>query len=118
MEVREIVGRYFIQGKNQTAESDFAYEGILTLTLDDNDRILAHWLIGDQEQYGSGFFKDDVLVVNFYYFGDDAKKYKGVAVYRYLDKITLDGFWSEKHGDPRYLGSEFCQRIENDGIIN
>lgn len=118
MEAHEIVGRYFIQGKNQAAESDFTYEGILTLTLDENDRFVAHWLIGDQEQYGTGFFKDGILVLNFHYTGDDDLIYKGVAVYRCLDAHTLNGFWSEKHGDPRFLGSEFCQRIENDGVLN
>lgn len=116
--VEDLVGKYAIVGKNQMESDEYTYEGILTLCLDENKRIVAHWLIGEQEQYGTGFFKNDILVINFYYVGDDNQQYKGVAVYRCLDKNTLDGFWSEKHGDPRYLGSEFCQRIENDGVVN
>lgn len=118
MEAREIVGQYFIKGKNQSAEIDFTYEGILTLTLDEHERFVAHWLIGDQEQHATGFFKDDILLLNFSYVGDDDLIYKGVAVYRCLDAHTLNGFWSEKYGDPNYLGEELCTRLLGDGYLN
>ena len=111
MTVRDLVGDYYFQGKNQDESEEYSYEGTLSLKLDENERIVAKWLIGDHEQNGFGFFKDDILVLNFYYEGDDAKIFKGVAVYRCLDENTLDGFWSEKYGDPRYLGAEYCTRI-------
>ncbi len=44
--------------------------------------------------------------------GNDQQIYKGVAVYRCINGDTLDGFWSEKHGNPLYLGSEYCVRID------
>lgn len=109
MKVKDLVGDYYFQGKNQDEGEEFAYEG--TLNLDKNDRIVAKWLIGEHEQNGLGFFKDDILVLNFWYEGDDEKIFKGVAVYRCLNENTLDGFWSEKHGNPRYLGAEYCTRI-------
>jgi hypothetical protein len=62
-------------------------------------------------QTGTGFFKDHILVINFRYKGDKNKLYKGVVVYKCLSKDLLEGFWSEKHGDPFYLGTERCFRI-------
>jgi len=52
------------------------------------------------------------------YKGDDHKIYKGVAVYRCITKDVLDGFWSEKHGNPLYLGSEHCLRMETTERLN
>lgn len=49
---------------------------------------------------------------------EDRKIYKGVAVYRCITKDILDGFWSEKHGNPLYLGSEYCVRISNGDFLN
>ena len=57
------------------------------------------------------FFKDHILVINFSYAGDNEKIYKGVVVYRCITKDLLEGFWSEKHGDPMCLGSERCFRM-------
>ncbi len=113
MKIDDIIGTYSIQGKNQDSSEEYTYQGILHLSLDENNRIVALWQIGEQEQFGTGFFKDDILVINFYYWGDDEEKYKGVAVYRCLNKVILDGFWSEKHGDPNYLGAEYCTRINS-----
>jgi hypothetical protein len=53
------------------------------------------------------------------------KFFKGVVVYRCLSNI-LDGFWSEKHGNPLYLGTERCLKynckleliFENKSIAN
>ena len=37
--------------------------------------------------------------------------FKGVVVYKCITKDVLDGFWSEKHGNPLYLGAERCFRV-------
>jgi hypothetical protein len=112
MSIEEIVGEYSVIGSNQD-EGGNTYKGSLSLSIDANNRIAAEWIINkDQRQLGSGFFKDNILVVNFYYHGDDDNIYKGVAVYRCISKDILDGFWSEKHGDPLYLGEERCFRIK------
>lgn len=117
MTVHDLAGIYSIEGSNQEKSSLPAYHGILTLSVDKNNRIIAQWMIGDHQQNGTGFYKDQILVINFNYVGDDHAIYKGVAVYRCLNKDVLDGFWSEKHGNPLYLGSEYCVRIQN-SILN
>ena len=117
MTIEDLVGSYNVEGSNQDGLG-VAYHGVLHLTLDENRRIFAQWIIGDHIQNGTGFFKDQILVINFNYEGDDQMVYKGVAVYRCINKDTLDGFWSEKHGDPLYLGSESCVRIGGDGFLN
>ena len=64
MNIKDLVGTYSIVGSNQD-ESDNTYKGTLSLELDSNKRILAKWIIHkDQEQTGSGFFKDNILVIN------------------------------------------------------
>lgn len=117
MTVQDLVGSYAVEGSNQE-ESGAPYYGVLTLSLDDNNRIIAQWTIGNHIQNGSGFFKDRILVINFNYEGEDQQTYKGVAVYRCINKDTLDGFWSEKHGNPLYLGSESCVRIPAAAFLN
>lgn len=118
MTIEDLVGNYSVQGSNQEAENHISYQGILTLSLDENNRIVAQWMIGDHSQNGTGFYKDEILVINFNYEGEDGKIYKGVAVYRCITKDILDGFWSEKHGNPLYLGSEYCVRISNGEFLN
>lgn len=118
MTVKDLVGNYSVQGSNQEAENHISYQGILTLSLDDNNRIVAQWMIGDHIQNGTGFYKDQILVINFNYEGEDYHIYKGVAVYRCINKNILDGFWSEKHGNPLYLGSEYCVRINDSEFLN
>jgi hypothetical protein len=117
MTVQDLAGSYAVQGSNQEETEGFSYQGILTLSLDENQRIIAEWMIGDHEQHGTGFYKDGILVINFNYEGED-KIYKGTAVYRCLNNNVLDGFWSEKYGDPRFLGSEYCVRIQGSEILN
>lgn len=117
MTVQDLVGSYAVEGNNQE-EKGHSYHGILSLSLDENQRVIAQWTIGDHIQNGTGFFKDDILVINFSYEGEDEQIYKGVAVYRCLNSDTLDGFWSEKHGNPLYLGSESCVRIDVCGFLN
>ncbi|SDG27287.1 hypothetical protein [Epilithonimonas hungarica] len=117
MTIQYLVGNYAVEGSNQD-ENGISYHGVLTLSLDENNRILARWTIGDHIQKGTGFFRDDILVINFNYEGDDGKIYKGVAVYRFINQDILDGFWSEKHGDPLYLGSEYCTRIPDTHFLN
>jgi hypothetical protein len=111
MTVYELPGEYYMSGTNQDIERS-SYLGTLKLTLDEFDRINAVWNINDsQVQQGKGFFQDDVLVINFWYNGNDENVYKGVVVYRCLKDHSLDGFWSEKHGDQTVLGSEKCEKV-------
>ena len=111
MTVQDIVGSYTIIGNNQS-EAKSIYKGSLNLSLDENNRILAKWLINEnQEQIGFGFFKNNVLDINFSYQGDDETIYKGVVVYNCISKDILDGFWSESYANPLYLGKEQCFRI-------
>ncbi|MCD8443649.1 hypothetical protein [Tenacibaculum finnmarkense] len=110
--IQDLVGTYSIIGTNQDAE-EHSYKGILSLQLDMNNRIVAKWFINnEQEQTGSGFFNDNILVINFEYQGEDNNTYKGIVVYRCISKDILDGFWSEKHGNPFFLGKERCFRID------
>jgi len=117
MKIQDLIGKYAIIGTNQN-DTDTTYKGTLSLTLDADNRILAKWKIdSDQEQTGTGFFKANILVINFKYIGDDDNIYKGVVVYKCISKDILDGFWSEELGDPKYLGTEQCFRIKKE-VIN
>lgn len=119
MTIQDIIGDYAVSGSNQDDNTAMTYKGILTLSLDENNRIIAQWLINNEQvQKGKGFFKDNILVINFNYKGEDSKTYKGVAVYKCITKDVLEGFWSEKHGDPLYLGTEHCLRIESTEFLN
>lgn len=118
MTIHDLVGNYSVQGSNQEESEEISYYGFLTLSLDENNRIIAQWMIGDHIQNGTGFYKDGILVINFNYEGDDQHLFKGVAVYRCINNNVLDGFWSEKHGNPLYLGSEYCVRIETSEFLN
>jgi len=114
MKIKDIVGTFSIIGHNQDAEKN-PYQGTLSLTLDENNRIIANWLINaTQEQFGIGFFNSNILVINFNYKGYENKTYEGVVVYKCLTKDILEGFWSEEHGNPKFLGKENCFRINND----
>ncbi|GEC73736.1 hypothetical protein SAMN05443543_103100 [Flavobacterium flevense] len=116
MTIEDLVGKFQITGSNQDAE-DHTYKGTLSLSLDHNKRIKAQWFINNEQvQTGNGFFRDNILVINFKYQGEDNKTFKGVVVYRCISKDLLDGFWSEKHGDPLYLGTERCFRISD--VVN
>ena len=119
MTLEELVGDYRITGNNQDAVQS-SYKGKLSLSLDENSRIIALWNIsGDQVQKGTGFFKDQILVINFNYLGEQDQVFKGVVVYKCLSKDVLDGFWSEKHGDPLFLGAEQAFRIhENKPLLH
>ncbi|RLJ68628.1 hypothetical protein CLV86_0014 [Lacinutrix venerupis] len=111
MTIKDLQGIYNITGSNQDQEQT-TYKGTLELTLDNNNRINAKWIINNsQKQLGTGFFKNNILVINFNYKGDDNEIYKGVVVYKCVTKDILDGFWSEKKGNPLYLGEERCFRI-------
>ncbi|OEJ99001.1 hypothetical protein A8C32_07420 [Flavivirga aquatica] len=111
MTIQDLVGKYTIIGSNQDLEEN-EYRGTLSLKLDANQRIKAKWLINNnQSQIGTGFFKNNILVINFKYKDDNENIYKGVVVYKCISKDILDGFWSEKHGNPLYLGEERCFRV-------
>lgn len=112
MNVQEILGTYTIIGTNQN-DSEDTYKGTLNLTLDKANRIIAHWLINEtQPQYGIGFFKNNLLVINFQYQGYEQKIYKGTVVYKCLNKDILEGFWSEEEANPKFLGTENCFRAQ------
>jgi hypothetical protein len=118
MNIKDLVGQFQILGRNQE-ETEKTYKGTLDLALDVNNRIVAKWLINkSQEQFGTGFFKDNILVINFNYQGYENTIYKGVAVYRFISKDVLDGFWSEKYGNPLFLGEERCFRVTKDILLN
>ena len=119
MTINNIIGKYTIEGFNQDEEKT-PYRGYLSLSIDANQRIEAQWFIGEsQTQTGTGFFKNNILVINFNYEGEDLKIYKGVVVYKCLTPDLLEGFWSEKHGDPLFLGEERCFKIiEKSQLLN
>ncbi|KGL63822.1 hypothetical protein [Polaribacter sp. Hel1_85] len=117
MKNEDLVGKYSIIGSNQD-ETENSYKGELTLSLDDNNRIIAKWLINkSQQQFGTGFFKNNILVINFHYQGDENTIYKGTVVYKCLTKDILEGFWSEEFGNPKFLGMENCFRVKNSKTI-
>lgn len=119
MVIQDLIGSYSVSGSNQDSTNQMSYQGILSLSLDENNRVIAKWIINNsQEQRGRGFFKDNILVINFSYKGDNNKTYKGVAVYKCITKDILEGFWSEKHGNPLYLGTEKCLRMEASERLN
>lgn len=114
MTTKDILGDYKILGTNQNA-SEETYKGTLNLSLDDDNRIIAKWIINkSQEQFGVGFFKNNILVINFNYQGNENTTYYGTVVYKCLTKDILEGFWSEEYGNPKFLGSENCFRIKNE----
>lgn len=119
MQITDLAGQFSIIGSNQD-NSNASYKGTLTLSVNSEGRIIAKWLIsGDQLQRGTGFFKDNILVINFNYIGEDDQTYKGVIVYKCLTEDILEGFWSEKHGDPSCLGIEKAFRIRRKaGYLN
>jgi hypothetical protein len=66
MNSKDLNWNFTIVGSNQDAEGN-SYKGTLTLAIDTNNRIIAKWLINnEQEQIGTGF-QDAILVVNFNY---------------------------------------------------
>lgn len=114
MTAKDLIGNFSILGSNQD-DSENSYKGKLNLSLDDDNRIIAKWLINkSQEQFGVGFFKNNILVINFNYQGDENAIYYGTVVYKCLNKDILEGFWSEEFGNPKFLGSENCFRIKNE----
>tara|TARA_B100000809_G_scaffold182959_1_gene180721 strand:+ start:210 stop:563 length:354 start_codon:yes stop_codon:yes gene_type:complete len=117
MVIKDLVGSYNVIGNNQDKNND-SYQGVLSLTLNDDNRIIAKWIISqDQEQFGTGFFKNNILIINFHYKGLEKITYKGVVVYKCLNKDILEGFWSEDFGNPKFLGAENCFRIK-DNFLN
>lgn len=119
MKIKDLIGEFSIIGSNQDADEN-TYNGTLSLTLDENERIVAKWLINNtQKQFGTGFFKNNILVINFNYKGFENTMYKGVVIYKCLNKNLLEGFWSEELGNPKYLGSENCFRVpEKNELLN
>jgi hypothetical protein len=116
MTIKDIIGDYSILGTNQN-DSGVTYSGTLKLSLK-NNQIIAKWLINkNQEQFGIGFFKNNILVINFNYKGEENNTYYGTIFYKCLNKDILEGYWTEEYGDPTFLGTENCFRIKN-SLVN
>jgi hypothetical protein len=114
MNITDLIGNYSIEGSNQNKEETH-YSGMLTLSFLSETRLDAVWKITpDQMQYGIGFFKNDTLVVNFYYVGDDKSIYHGVISYHCNSNGVLNGVWSEEMGNPDCVGVEKAIKIQTE----
>lgn len=114
MFITDLIGNYLIEGVNQN-EEESRYQGSLNLSLRSDGRLDAVWKIGaNQIQYGVGFFKNEMLVINFQYEGDDDSKYTGVVAYTCVSVDVLHGIWSEEAGDPTYVGVEKAHKIKTE----
>ncbi|MFD2550657.1 hypothetical protein ACFSQP_02390 [Bizionia sediminis] len=106
MTSEEVVGTFKIMGTNQDAQAS-PYKGTLQITLDAYKRIKAVWTIGsNQIQTGTGYFKNNILVISFKYESASKTIFKGVVVYTCITPHILEGFWFEENGNPAYLGQE------------
>lgn len=111
MELAHLEGDFLLKGTNQDAEKS-TYEGTLNLSLRSDGGLNAVWRINpDQMQYGVGFFKNDMLVINFNYLGDNEVVYYGVVAYSCTNPDALTGIWSEEAGNAKYVGEEIAVRI-------
>jgi hypothetical protein len=116
MTIKDLAGNFSIIGNNQDKDAN-TYKGTLELSLNSNYSVTAKWCINNtQEQFGTGFFKDNTLVINFYYHGFENKIYNGTVVYKCLTKDIFEGFWFEEEGNPNYIGTENCFRIKDQVI--
>ncbi len=50
MTVHDLAGTYSIKGSNQVESDQPTYDSILILSVDENNRIVAQWIIGDHIQ--------------------------------------------------------------------
>lgn len=117
MTKEDLVGSYHIKGSNQDAAHS-NYTGTLQLALDEHKRIIALWNISDDQiQQGTGFFNDNILVINFYYGNEYKETFTGVVVYKCLSEDILEGFWSEDVGDPQFLGKETAYRVRTSSTL-
>ncbi len=116
MTLQNLVGEYKIIGSNQD-QNKVNYKGLLSLKLDQYNRVVAKWTIHkNQIQTGIGFLKNNILAINFQYLGKDLNTYKGTVIYKCITNDILEGFWFEEFGDPNFLGSEQCFRIKEEEI--
>ena len=116
IKVEDLTGEYQIIGSNQNDDT-ITYKGKLRLQQTQGSHFKATWLIHkEQEQFGEGFYKDNILVINFYYFDEDLNKYPGTVVYKCITANVLEGFWSEKFGDHNYIGTEQCFKINTENL--
>jgi hypothetical protein len=114
MQITDLIGTYLIEGYNQN-EDETIYSGTLTLSFQSDNRLAAIWQIEpDQMQYGIGFFRNEMLVINFHYVGDNQENYHGVVAYNCTAKNILQGVWSEEMGDSKFVGVEKGTKIRAD----
>lgn len=115
--IDQLPGSYHVIGYNQN-EKQSKYFGYLYLTKTGNCRVHAEWVIaGEQTQVGTGFYNNNILVINFTYKGEANKDYKGVVVYKVLNEFILNRFWSEKHADDTWLGIEEGRKLAHSETI-
>ena len=114
--IENLEGTYSIIGFNQD-KSNSGYIGELKLIKTGSNRVNAEWLIDNEQiQNGKGFFKDDILVIYFSYKGklkEKEKVFKGIVVYKFINNIILNGFWSEKFAHDDFLGFEEGRKLTN-----
>lgn len=114
MEITDLIGQYLIEGVNQDKE-ETKYSGSLNLSLRSDGGLNAVWRIDpDQLQYGVGFFKNEMLVINFDYVGDDDVIFRGVVAYTCVSPEILNGIWSEEVGDSKFVGMEKAQKVQTE----
>jgi hypothetical protein len=112
MHITDLVGSFYVEGANQNAEGS-TYKGTLTLSLIGQNRLQAIWQIGnDQTQFGEGFFKNNLLVINFYYQGVEDTYFYGTVAYTCLSADRLEGIWTEEAADPNFVGEEKAIRLK------
>ena len=117
MKTKDILGHFTIIGTNQDA-SENTYKGKLFLSSENDTTINAKWIINDTlEQFGTGYFKNNRVIINFYYEGIEGSIFKGKVIYKCLTKDILEGLWREELGNPEFFGTENCFRIQ-DQVLN
>ena len=119
MNLKSLQGNYNIVGVNQDFEKS-TYKGVLNLKINNQNQVIAKWIINNEdEQFGVGFYKNQTLVINFYYENDLSEKFTGTVSYKCITQDYFEGIWSEADGDSNYIGEEQCYRIEsNNKLLN
>lgn len=119
MTIEKLTGSFAITGVNQDIEKS-TYKGVVNFSLNENNQVIAKWVINNEdEQFGVGFFKNNLLVINFYYENDLGERFTGTVSYKCITEDYFVGIWSEEEGNPNYIGEEQCFRIQsNDKLLN
>ncbi|OHX68617.1 hypothetical protein NH26_18265 [Flammeovirga pacifica] len=108
----DAIGNYSVDGHNPWDEES-KYSGSLQIQKNDNQYHL-DWAVGISNIYQKGIGKviKNFLVVHFDY-KDKEHTFKGLVIYRQIDKDTLAGFWIEE--GIFEVGFE-CLKLKNRGF--